>query len=95
MTDEEQAWLVDAVTRGLDWISPDDAVQMIRERLDKCSVGRAKAMLQTVCIAVPSEVRSCNDDPTKRWEKSKRCSAPTFWMAPASTMMPAHEQTSF
>jgi hypothetical protein len=25
----------------------------------------------------------------------KRCSAPTFWMAPASTMMPAHEQTSF
>jgi hypothetical protein len=67
--DEEREWLEAAVAAGLDWISPVNAVKMIRDHLS-ISEGRARAMLQTVCTAVPSEVRSCNDDPAQRWEKS-------------------------
>ena len=69
MTEEELEWLATAVAKGLDWISPADAKEMIRDRLG-CSVGRAQALLQIVCTAEPSEVRSCNDDPQRRWERT-------------------------
>jgi hypothetical protein len=69
VTEEERAWLAAAVAKGLDWISPAEAEEIIRAHLN-CKMGKSKAMLQEVCTATPSEVRSCNDDPQKRWEKT-------------------------
>jgi hypothetical protein len=69
LTDEERAGLEAAIAELRDWIAPGAAVQLIQQYLD-CSIGRARALLQGVCTAVPSEVRSCNDDPAQRWEKT-------------------------